>query len=282
MRRLRARPATWQPCRSVAPTQRRTGAEAVSCTIQMVVRPESSQVVGFDDFDCQGELFALIDALVDVIFCAKDLCGRYVEVNTAFVRRTGAASKRQVIGTRAQDHFNADLAERYERQDAQVFASARPLRNELELIRRPTGSHGWYVTTKLPVAHRETGELVGLVSISRDLVVPEEAEMADLRRVIQFVRDHLAEKIRVADLAAIIDVSPEQLSRRMKQVSGLTPIQFVQRARIDRAAHLLTNSDEQIAAIGAACGFYDQSDFTRRFGQYTNSTPAQFRLASRA
>lgn len=72
------------------------------------------------------------------------------------------------------------------------------------------------------------------------------------------------------------------MRRRMKQVSGLTPIQFVQRARIDRAAHLLVNSDEQIAAIGAACGFYDQSDFTRRFGQYTNSTPAQFRLASRA
>lgn len=247
-----------------------------------MARPESSQDPGFEDFDCQDELFALIDALVDVIFCAKDLSGRYVEVNSAFVRRTGAASKRDVVGSHARDHFHADLAGRYERQDAQVFATERPLRNELELIRRPSGTHGWYVTTKLPVAHRRTREPVGLVSISRDLVTPEESEMADLRHVIQFVRDHLAETIRVGDLAAIVDMSPDKLSRRMKQVSGLTPIQFVQRARIDRAAHLLAHSDEQIAAVGETCGFYDQSDFTRRFAQYTNSTPAQFRLASRA
>ena len=242
----------------------------LSCTIPAMARPESSQGPVFDDFDCQDELLALIDALVDVIFCAKDRQGRYVEVNSAFVRRTGAASKRDVVGSTARDHFNEDLATRYERQDAQVFAAERPLRNELELIRRPSGTHGWYVTTKLPVAHRQTGDTVGLVSISRDLVVPEESEMADLRLVIQFVRDNLAAKIRVGDLATIISVSPEQLSRRMKQVLGLTPIQFVQRARIDRAAHLLMNSDDQIAAIGAACGFYDQSDFTRRFGQYTN------------
>ncbi len=243
---------------------------------------ESSQEATFEDFDCQSQLLALIDALVDVIFCAKDLRGRYVEVNSAFVRRTGATSKRRVIGTTARDHFNQDLADRYERQDAQVYATERPLRNELELIRRPSGMHGWYVTTKLPVAHRETGEPVGLVSISRDLVVPAATEMADLRLVIQFVHDNLADTIRVADLAAIIGVSPDQLSRRLKQAVGLTPIQFVQRVRIDRAAHLLTNTDNRIADIGVECGFYDQSDFTRRFGQYTNSTPAQFRLASRA
>lgn len=234
-------------------------------------------------FDCQDELLSLFDSLVDVIFCVKDRDGHYVEVNSAFVRRTGRASKRQVIGTCAADHFHEDLAARYEEQDSAVFASGRPLRDELELIRRPDGSRGWYVTTKIPVAARgPDGQVTGLVSISRDLVAPPESEVHDLRQVIQHVHDNLASTMRVADLADLADLTSRQLSRRMKQVFGLTPIQFVQRVRIDRAAHSLAHTELPIAHIGATCGFYDQAEFTRRFAQYTNATPAQFRIASRS
>lgn len=231
-------------------------------------------------FDCQNELLVLFESLVDVIFCAKDRSGRYLEVNAAFVRRTGQSSKRDVIGTTAADHFHADLAARYQQQDELVFANRRPLRDELELIRRPDGNRGWYVTTKLPVVDRE-GEVEGLVSVSRDLIEPPDSSVHDLSVVIEHVYANLASKMRVAELAALVDLSPAQLSRRMKQVVGLTPIKFVQRARIDRAAHLLANSDSSIAGIGAECGFYDQAEFTRRFARYTNATPAQFRIASR-
>ena len=61
-------------------------------------------------FSCQPELIGLFETLVNVIFCAKDLEGRYVEVNSAFVRRTGRSSKGEVIGTTARDHFIAELA----------------------------------------------------------------------------------------------------------------------------------------------------------------------------
>lgn len=233
-------------------------------------------------FDCQDELVSLLDSLVDVIFCAKDLDGRYVEVNSAFVRRTGRASKRQVIGTCAADHFHEELASRYSEQDAAVFATGRPLRDELELIRRPDGSRGWYVTTKIPVIdHSGSDEVItGLVSVSRDLVAPPESELHDLRLVIQYVHTNVAHTMRVAELAALVDLTTRQLSRRMKQVFGLTPIQFVQRVRIDKAAHLLAHTDQPIARVGATCGFYDQAEFTRRFAQFTNATPAQFRIAS--
>ena len=58
----------------------------------------------------RGELVALFETLVNVMFCAKDTDGIYVEVNTAFVQRTGRQSKREVIGRRATDLFAPERA----------------------------------------------------------------------------------------------------------------------------------------------------------------------------
>ena len=109
-----------------------------------------------------NELLALFETLVNVMFCVKDADGFYVEVNTAFVRRTGRASKREVIGQRAHDLFAEERAALYEEQDRLVIAGEGALRDELELIRRPNGGLGWYLTSKRAVASGAGGALVGL------------------------------------------------------------------------------------------------------------------------
>ncbi len=224
-------------------------------------------------------LLALFDELVNVMFCAKSVDGRYVAVNPAFVRRSGRTSRREVIGQRASDLFPPLLAERYEEQDQHIFSTQTPLRDELELIRRPDASHGWYLTTKLPVFAQ--GAVTGLVSISRDLQAPDDSDLGSLGRVVDLVRDRLAETLRVADLAAAAGGSEAQLERRMKRVFGLTPNQYIVKVRVDRARRLLLTTDTPLATVAAEVGFYDQANFTRRFARLTGQTPAQFRSASR-
>ena len=235
-------------------------------------------------FACQDELLELLELLVNVMFCMKRTDLTYVEVNSAFVRRTGKRSKREVIGRTAADLFVPELAERYEEQDAQVFATGRPLRDELELIAREDGSLGWYLTSKIPVASTDDPEqLVGLVSISRDLATPsdEAIAMESLRSVVDHVTANLGATIRVADLCATASCSPDQLERRMKRVFGLTATQYVLRARVDHAAALLTDTDLPLAEVAVTAGFYDQADLTRRFARLTSETPARFRAARR-
>lgn len=232
----------------------------------------------------QPEILELIDLLVDVMFCMKDDKSRYLAVNHAFVRRTGRRSKRDVIGRRATDLFNEQLAKRYEEQDRRVFATGRPLRDELELIRREDGQLGWYVTTKLPIAAAKDSQRVGgLVSISRDLRTPgsDEDSVRALRRVVEYVREHLAGSVRVADLAAVACLSKSQLERRMRNAFGLSVMQYVLRARVERAADLLSGTDRPLAEVAVLAGFYDQADFTKRFARLTNETPAQFRDSQR-
>lgn len=230
-------------------------------------------------FPCQDELLSLFESLVDVIFSMKHADGRYVAVNAAFVRRTGRSSKRDVIGRRADELFQPALAERYAEQDAEVMRTGSPLRDELELIRRENGSLGWYLTTKEPVHDAHTGDALGVVCASRDLRTPgDDGEaVASLAQVVDHVRTHLADRIRVAELAEVAGCSTTQLERRMRRTFGLTPTQYVLRVRVDRAAELLSGTDRKIAEIASETGFYDQADFTHRFARLTNETPAQFR-----
>lgn len=246
----------------------------------MKIETNNDLVAGL--FACQPELLALFETLTDVIFCAKDADGRYVAANAAFVRRTGKRSKRDVIGSVSSDHFIAELAQRYDEQDEQVFKTGAPLRDELELIRRTNGEHGWYLTTKLPVfgaASASGATPIGLVSVSRDLLTPSDSsiEIEGLQSVVAHVRSNLAAPLKVADLAGLAGCSSVQLNRRIRRVFGVSTAQYVLRVRVEAASRLLRTTDDSIASIAAACGFYDQPSFTHRFARLTNVTPAQFR-----
>ncbi len=105
-----------------------------------------------------------------VMFCVKSTSGSYLAVNQAFVDRTGRGSVDEVLGTRATDVFPEDLAASYEAQDARLLATGQPLRNQLELILRPDGSTGWYVTSKTIIG--PTSSPFAIASVSVDLRAP--------------------------------------------------------------------------------------------------------------
>lgn len=226
-------------------------------------------------------LITLTEDLTGTMFCAKDCDGRYVFVNDAFLRRTNEKSRRVVVGRTAAELFDPHLAARYDAQDREVLTSGRALRRELELIRRPGGPAGWYLTSKTPV-RAEDGTVVGLVSISQALrgQDADPITVQSLNRIAQCVRERLANPPTIAELAEVAQCSPATLDRRLRRVFALSPQQYVLRARVDHAAELLAGTDRPVAEIARAVGFYDQASFTRTFGRLTGETPAQFRRAA--
>ncbi|WP_069386098.1 helix-turn-helix transcriptional regulator [Cellulosimicrobium cellulans] len=223
-------------------------------------------------------MVALMDELPGTMFCAKDVTGRYVAVNPVFVARTTERSRRAVVGRRAGDLFVPQLAERYEQQDAEVLRTGRPLRGELERIRRLGGTAGWFLTAKLPV-HDDAGGLLGLVSVSHDLRAGEadDATMDSVSALVAAVEADLAARWTTERLADAAGCTPATLERRVRRVYGVTPRQLVLRTRVDRAALLLAAGEGTIAEVAAASGFYDQPSFTRTFARLTGETPAQHR-----
>jgi two-component system, sensor histidine kinase ChiS len=78
-------------------------------------------------------------------------------------------------------------------------------------------------------------------------------------------------------LAEAVFLSPRQLGRKLKSLTGLSTNAFIQSSRIIYAKELLKITKIPIADIAIKCGFEYQSYFNRMFKQYTGFTPNQYR-----
>ena len=76
---------------------------------------------------------------------------------------------------------------------------------------------------------------------------------------------HIAERHTLQSLAGLVGMSARNLAQHFVQETGITPHEFVERARIDAARRLLEGSDRALKAIAYDCGF--------------GVTPAQYRAA---
>lgn len=107
----------------------------------------------------------------------------------------------------------------------------------------------------------------------------------DERRITAAVRHievNAERKLGIAALARVAAMSPYHFLRTFRQVTGVTPHQFILRTRPYRAAVRLRASDEQIATIAFDCGFNDLSTFNSRFRRTIGVTPGDYRGRRRA
>ena len=100
-----------------------------------------------------------------------------------------------------------------------------------------------------------------------------------LLHVSDYINAHLAESMKLADLAAIAGMSQYHFSRLFKQSMGLSPHQYVLQQRVERAKQLLKNSKMAIADIAFQCGFNSQSHLGKCFRESTGVTPRNYRKA---
>jgi AraC family transcriptional regulator len=98
-----------------------------------------------------------------------------------------------------------------------------------------------------------------------------------MRRIADYVDAHLAEPLRIADLAALVGVSPGYLHRAFRATAGRTPLAFIQERRIQRAAQYLHRGDATLMEIALRVGFASPSHFTRTFRRVTGVNPSKFR-----
>ncbi|MFK7740502.1 MAG: helix-turn-helix domain-containing protein [Planctomycetota bacterium] len=94
---------------------------------------------------------------------------------------------------------------------------------------------------------------------------------------VQYVEANYQGPVRLADLAALTDLSESQFSRRFKSVFHMTPARYLAKTRIAKACVALLASDAPVTTVALDVGFCDHSYFTRRFRAHVGMTPSDYR-----
>lgn len=99
------------------------------------------------------------------------------------------------------------------------------------------------------------------------------------RRATEFMRANLSANVALGDVAAQCGLSLSQFSKAFRTSVGEPPYRWLVRQRIAEAKARLCEGTEPLAVIALACGFADQSHFTRVFTAWVGVSPGAWRRA---
>lgn len=229
------------------------------------------------------QLLELFDVLPDVVLFVKDRASRFVRANRAFLVMHGCRSRSDVVGRTDHDFHPPALAAQYVTEDERVMRSGRPLKDQAWLVPDHTGMPAWFLCTKLPLFDAN-GKVSGLAGILRpfDHAGNAPQEYRRLTPAIQLVTSGYGRPIRAGELADACGLSLSQLQREFRRLFGMSPSDYILRTRLLVARRMLERSAATVGEVAAACGFYDQSHFTRAFKAHAGMPPQAHRRRSSA
>lgn len=105
---------------------------------------------------------------------------------------------------------------------------------------------------------------------------PATGSMDKISVVLAYIEAHLADNLSVDQLAQLIHFHPNYFIRLFKNTTGLSPIQYVNHKRMDKAKQLLAFTNGSVSAIAETLGM-DAPYFSRLFKEYTALSPTEYR-----
>jgi transcriptional regulator GlxA family with amidase domain len=112
-------------------------------------------------------------------------------------------------------------------------------------------------------------------------LLPPAAPESPLAKVQAYVVNHLGEGFTVERLAQIAGISTRSIARLFNGELGVTPHEFVESVRIDRARNLLEGSDGALKSIAYDCGFGGPEQMRAAFQRRLGVSPAHYRSTFR-
>lgn len=100
---------------------------------------------------------------------------------------------------------------------------------------------------------------------------------APLQKVLRYMREHYRETVSLEELAAVIHVEKTYFIKSFKKHIGTTPMLFLQRLKIEKAATLILNSDMSITGISDFLGFKSIHHFSNAFKKHTGFSPTAYK-----
>ena len=149
----------------------------------------------------------------------------------------------------------------------------------LHIIRKDHGAHvARHVARAMVMApHREGGQAQFIMT-----PVPDAEHEDGVSRAMRHALEHLDTDLGVDDLASLAFMSSRHFSRRFREVTGTTPMKWLNHQRLTRVRELLEDTDLSIERIALQTGFGSPVTLRQRFAHHLRTSPSAYRRAFRS
>jgi AraC-like DNA-binding protein len=96
-------------------------------------------------------------------------------------------------------------------------------------------------------------------------------------RLAEHIDASLRDRVVVADLSKMTDLSTSHFARAFKYSFGMAPHAYILRRRVEQARRLMLETKLPLCQIALECGFSDQSHFSRVFQRLVGTSPNEWR-----
>lgn len=171
----------------------------------------------------------------------------------------------------------------FRRRDDQ-FIGVLPLTNEeydlLNLYFRRAKHHIGGHTADGMWSCRTRSDMISILSISETVYRGGETDVGD--DVLRYIRENIGQSITISSLCAQFHTNRTTLTRRIKDLTGLSPMQYVSEERLNQSRADLLFTMLSLSELAEKYGFSDENYYIRSFKKRFGVTPLQYRLEGRA
>ena len=102
-------------------------------------------------------------------------------------------------------------------------------------------------------------------------------EKGVVRKICEYIEDHLAEDVGRKELADMVYLSPDHMARVFKKVMGLTLTDYIVEQKMKKSAELLEKTEFSVSFIASYIGYSNLSHFSGAFKNFSGFSPSKYR-----
>lgn len=100
--------------------------------------------------------------------------------------------------------------------------------------------------------------------------------LKSLKNALAYIEEHYQEAVSLSDIAAAGGMNSNYLCRVFREMTHMTPVEYLNCYRIECACEQIASTNESITDIALACGFCDLSYFIKVFKRFKGVTPSAY------
>ncbi|MGN0294179.1 MAG: helix-turn-helix domain-containing protein [Lachnospiraceae bacterium] len=178
-------------------------------------------------------------------------------------------------------HYAVNLLKRLHSRMFLTHSRQNPeLASVLDLIfREMEGKNEFRRETVKSLLH---AALLKIIELNKPEDMPEKFEVENMNfgsivEALHYIEQNFAEEIRIGELARICNMSETHFRRVFAEYMNVSPVEYINLVRIEKACELMGKSDERVQDIGAKVGFPISTTFSRNFKNVTGMSPLQWK-----